>query len=413
MCNLKSIGLLIIMALTAACDGSGEVIDWFPDPDFPYVRNYGADVGDMDGDGLTDIVVAARFVPTDDPVTGHINLLLQDINSPGTFLAPQHYSTSSLPERVKLGDLNGDLQLDAVATHKYSAKSFDVLLQDPMNAGRLGASTSYTTVSEPDEIAIGDIDRDGFMDIVVAGEQSVAWHPQQANGSFNTRRTIGNGVDTLALGDFDGDGLLDVVTQDGTPDGEVLVYLQTSTTTGVFYPPQSMRLGTSLRRLAMRDLTGNGRMDVAAAGFDTNSHYSSFGVWYPMLQTAPKPPVFTVRPRYATSSSWVRAIAIADLNGDGRPDVVVGNWNGAGDRSGVGVFLQQSSPGVFLSDATYLLPAGQLITTGSMYSVSIADLNNDLLPDIVASNGEVFVLFQKQGDPGGFRTPVLVAGSQP
>jgi len=409
----KPMRLLILVVFTAGCSGSGEVIDLVPDPEFPYIRNLGADVGDMDGDGLTDIVVAGRVVSPDSPTTGHIDVLLQDIRSPGTFLAPQRYPVSALPRQVKLADLNGDLLLDAIATNKFSAKSFDLLLHDPLNVGQLGAATVFTTVSEPDGIATGDIDRDGFVDIVVAGEQSVAWHRQQANGSFSTREVIGTGVDTLALADLDGDGLLDVVTQDGNANGHLLTYLQMSAMTGVFKPPRSVRVGASLQRLAMGDLNRDGQVDIAVAGFDMNSSFESFGVWYPVLQTSPNPPTFTPQPRYVTASSWTRAIAIGDVNGDGRSDVVTGNWNGAGERSSVEVFLQTNVPGMFRSDAVYLLPAGQETATRSMHTVSIADLNGDLLPDIAVSNDEVFVLFQKQGDPGSFGGPKLVAGSQP
>lgn len=43
----------------------------------------------------------------------------------------------------------------------------------------------------------------------------------------------------------------------------------------------------------------------------------------------------------------------------------------------------------------------------------MVDLNGDVLPDIAVSNGEVFVLFQRQGAPGSFDEPVLVAGWEP
>ena len=50
---------------------------------------------------------------------------------------------------------------------------------------------------------------------------------------------------------------------------------------------------------------------------------------------------------------------------------------------------------------------------GQILAVSIADLNNDVLPDIAASGDEVFVLFQKQGNPGRFHDPVRIQGTKP
>jgi len=416
MNSCKPMYLLNMVIFIAACGGGGgEVIDLVPDPEEPFLRSTGLDTGDMDGDGLTDIVVAGRVVSPDSPTTGHIDVLLQDIGSPGTFLTPQRYPTSALPRQMKLADVNGDSLPDVIATNRFSEKSFDLLLHDPLNVGQLGASTDYTTVSEPNHIATGDIDKDGFVDIIIAGEQSVAWHPQQANGSFSTRETIGTGVDTLVVEDLDGNGLLDVVTQDNNLDGDLLFYLQSSTMPGVFNPPQSVRLGSPLHMLALGDLNRDGRTDIAAASGDVKDIANFFGVWYPVPQTSSNPLTFTPLPRLGTASDFdTYTIDIVDLNGNGRADVVVGNFNGAGERSSVQVFLQTTVPGQFLSDANYLLPANtEPHIRNDMHAVSIADLNGDLLPDIAVSNNRVYVLFQDQGVPGRFGDPVLVLGAQP
>jgi hypothetical protein len=128
-----------------------------------------------------------------------------------------------------------------------------------------------------------------------------------------------------------------------------------------------------------------------------------------VLQTSTSPPTFAVQPRYGTASDFTaNVIAIGDLNGDRRPDVVVGN-----SSSNVEVFMQTSVPGTYRPGVAYVLPTRPTIGSGSVNAVSIADLNGDTLPDIAASNDDIFVLFQDQGSPGRFESPVRIAGSVP
>lgn len=405
---------LIIVIFAAGCGGGGEVIDLIPDPEEPFIVSYGLDAADMDGDGLTDIVIAGRLVSPDDSTTGHIDILLQDITAPGSFFERQRYPTNALPHQAKLADLNGDGLPDVIATNKYSDNSFDVLLNEPLDAGKLRDATRYSTSSEPLQADTGDIDRDGFTDIVVAGNHNVTWHRQQANGSFNNSEIIGTGVDTLALEDLDGNGLLDVVTHDGTIDGNLLVYLQSTAVPGQFSLQQTERLGTFLGWLDLGDLNRDGLSDVAVASGDVKDIADFFPVWYPVWQTSSNPPVFDAQPRYKGAGFDGYRIVIADMNGDGRADVVLGNFSGAGKRSNVQIFLQTDVAGQFRMDSTYALPVNsEPHIRNDMYGLSIADLNGDLLPDIAVSNSRVYVLFQDQGMPGRFDQPVLLQGADP
>ncbi len=325
--------------------------------------------------------------------------------------------------RVKLADLNGDLLLDAIATtftEDSNGTSFEVLLHDAMNIGQLSAPNTFTTVTGPIEIATGDIDRDGFVDIAIAGRDSVAWHRQQANGSFGGQQVIGQGESTLALDDLNADGLLDVVTQVDGPsaDSDVLIYVQPSGMTGVFNPPQSVRVDGALWwTIATGDLNGDGRVDIGAAGFTlTDNLENPFGFWYPVLQTSPNPLSFAAQPRLQSRfDSNATVIVIGDLNGDGRSDVVIGlDPLGTDSGSSVEVFLQTNTAGVFRSDADYPLPDDdRAVGSADVDDVAIADLNGDLLPDIAVTTGELFVLFQDTGSPGSFGAAVRIADMLP
>jgi len=134
-----------------------------------------------------------------------------------------------------------------------------------------------------------------------------------------------------------------------------------------------------------------------------------------VLQTSSNPLSFTVQPRLESPlESTSRVIAIGDLNGDGRSDVVIGINRGGNARSSVEVFLQTNTAGVFRSDADYSLPDDQaIVVPPNMTGVAIADLNGDLLPDIAVTTNELFVLFQETGTPGSFGAAVRIADSSP
>jgi len=85
--------------------GSGDVIDLVPDPVEPTLFSYGLDTGDLDGDGLIDIVVAARVVLPDDPTTGHADILLQDMRQPGNVSGAPTLSGAFVTRAAKAGRL--------------------------------------------------------------------------------------------------------------------------------------------------------------------------------------------------------------------------------------------------------------------------------------------------------------------
>jgi hypothetical protein len=370
MNRLITLFAVLITALVSAC-GKGGCTDLVPDPDFDF-HNYDAlDAADMNGDGLTDLVVASDLVYLSDPAAqqcgatadsdSYIFVLLQDIQAPGTFLVWQKVPLfSSNASTLKLTDLNGDNLPDVIVTHRWLSKTFEVLLHDPQNPGTLLAPESFTTVSRPHQIAVGDIDMDGYPDIAIAGESTIAWHRQRSDGNFQERSDIGPGADSLVLIDFDFDGLLDVATHDGTPDGDVLIYTQEQHLPGNFALWQSIRLGTTMWSVGAGDLNEDGKPDIATAGLTDN--------WFRILQTASNPLTFKRHlPRYHAETYLYVSPLIVDLNGDGKEDVVVSSAN-------VSIFLQEDVAGEFGRKTVYKLPPGEAFLTGEIVAIAIADL---------------------------------------
>src|SRR5256886_6864977 len=113
-----------------------------------------------------------------------------------------------------------------------------------------------------------------------------------------------------------------------------------------------------------------------------------------------RPPRSTLFP-YTTLFRSVD-VAVADLNGDGKPDLVVANLRPAPTGS-VSVLLQDAArPGVFLAATSYQ-------GFGQPLGVAIGDLNGDGHPDIVAADGaSAIVMLQIATAPGTFAQAVQV-----
>ena len=123
-------------------------------------------IGDIDGDGLNDLVI------TDPGPTGGatptINILLQDPSNVGSFLPPVSYpgTANDVPVSIVLKDLTGvgNGVLDIVVGNQQSVT---VLLHDPQNRGKFLAATTYPAPGA-NEIAIADVDGDGHLDIITS-----------------------------------------------------------------------------------------------------------------------------------------------------------------------------------------------------------------------------------------------------
>ncbi len=254
--------------------------------------------------------------------------------------------------------------------------------------------------NDPLYLASADLNGDGLPDVVSAsyadGSLNIFFNTPPTAGSvtqpsFGTPLTLNSpGASQVAIGDMNGDGLPDVVSADFA----VSLFVQTSP--GVFAAPVSLYPGGA-NWVAVGDLNDDGNLDVAltdAVGVKLLLHTGA------KANTAYAAPVTVFTQTLNDYVQGANVIAIADVNGDGFQDLIITDPGPTGGSAPtVNVLLQNAAqPGTFLAAAAYPTPAQNLAL-----SIVVADLNGDGHPDIViGGSNQVTVLLQDAAHPGTF-----------
>lgn len=150
--------------------------------------------------------------------------------------------------------------------------------------------------------------------------------------------------------------------------------LITTATTSVFATKQDFATGEGPRSISTGDFNGDGKADLVVA----NANANTVSV---LLNTTPPgsdAPSFAVTQNFPTAVAPV-SVSVGDVNGDGRPDLVAANIN----SDSVSVLLNTTTPGAI----TASFAARQDFTTGdNPVSVTLADVNGDGKQDVVVAN---------------------------
>jgi hypothetical protein len=183
--------------------GSSVVVGSTPD---------GVVLGDVDSDGDLDMVVA------NNTTLGTISIRLN--SGSGSFTGGADLSAGGNPTSVTLGDVDSDGDLDLVATD-YNYGMVNIRLNDGTGAfsGGSDLALSSQSGSQPTSIALGDVDGDSDLDMIViksGGSPRVVVGLNNGRGTFSigTGPSTGLAAQSVALADVDNDGDLDLLTID-------------------------------------------------------------------------------------------------------------------------------------------------------------------------------------------------------
>jgi hypothetical protein len=238
-----------------------------------------------------------------------------------SFVTSRDFPVGQIPSSVVVGDFNGDGKLDIVTGNQFSS-TISVLLGK--GDGTFQPVVTYAPGGSPNAVITGDFNGDGKLDILtVNGNSSVSVLLGIGDGTFRPpviTPFVSNSPTLLAVGDFNGDGKLDLVMPVSVPQlGNCAFTVMLGNGDGTFAPAGTPSAGPipipSVIQAA--DINRDGKLDLVAS---VGGNVAVFlGTGNGSFQQA------------LNSAAGITGnfLAVADFNGDGKPDVVVGQ-SGAG-----------------------------------------------------------------------------------
>jgi hypothetical protein len=301
---------------------------------------------------------------------------LEDRTLP-TFAAPVAVDLGAAPKAVAVGHLEGNKAPPDVVTANADG-SVSVLLGD--GHGGLQNPIRIALGTTPVGVAVGDFLGNGFEDVATANlDGTVSVLLSNGNGTFQPARTFpaGGTPAGIAVGDFQGDGRLDIAT--ANRDGTVSVLPGDGK--GGFGSAISSQVGGTLTSVAAGEFSGDGKTDLVVGATSSLSVLTSNGDGTFTVKTTV--PFFFVYAGLPFPVA-VRSVAVSDLRGDGKQDIVALTDSSVSSLLGNG----NTPVSVLLGngDGTFATPVG--VNTGgpSVASIVVGDFNGDGKPDLVTSN---------------------------
>ncbi len=319
-------------------------------------------VGDFNKDGHLDIAVAYL----EDNV---VRVLLNSGTGSSNFNAATAYAVGKQPYWIASGDLNGDGYPDLVTANTTDG-TISVLLNN--RNGTFAAAATYTVGKQPFQVAIGDVNGDGVPDLAVSnyGGNTVTVLFGHPGGTFTVASTLtlGTGCSPYgaAIGDFSHNGFPDIAVSCNQTSQ---LYVFPNNRNGTFGTPFITPTGTAPGSLVVGDFNRDGKLDIVTGNTTANDISFFAGNGNGTFAGGVTGP----------SLNFPATIAAGDVNGDGILDIVgvAPNFNQVAVTLGVG----DGTFGTFQQRG-----AGQFAAAKQPWGVALGDFNNDGQLDIVTAN---------------------------
>jgi hypothetical protein len=337
-------------------------------------------LSDLDGDGKPDIIVSDYY--------GSNLTVLNNQSTKGNiaFGSIVNLNTSGDAQGCFVGDFDGDGKQDIGAANNNTNSISIFRNQSCVGNISFGSKTDFATSAGPRNSSIGDLDGDGKADIAIANTNAASISilknmSTTGNISFATKidAEIGTGSVPFvcAIGDLDADGKADIVVGNRGV-GYISIFRNISTPGKILLAPR-MDINVSKEKapngISIGDLDGDGKPDVVVANFGDDFNPA----WVSILRNTSTVGTISFEKNidFFTGGAGCHSAAITDLDGDGKPDLVTDNyWDGT-----LSLFKNTSTSGHISFDKPVLLAAG----SGPNHP-KISDLDGDKKPDIEVPN---------------------------
>lgn len=347
-------------------------------------------LGDLNGDGLADMVVAGK------DGSHELGVLSVFVATANGFTDRRDIDVAGSPSSAQLIDLDGDDELDIVVAVEGPTPSVTTIINQ--GGGNLAAPVAYPGCQLAHSMAVADLNGDDFADVVIACwlYTSLEVHLNNGDGTFAPKVGFTHPDQPFAptavvAGDLDGDGDADLATSD---DRKHRISVWMNDGDASFAAPVDYEAGYMPVDLALGDLDDNGSLDLAAAagyGLDVlrNQGDGSFGEHH----------AFEIMAYLLNPSS----VVLADIDGDGLLDAGLSTNNGLGYAV---TFLN-------VGDAEFALDSS-IDLSGEGWSTNVHDVNGDDLLDLIVglapqmdSANTSIAIFQGVGD-GYFASNITI-----
>lgn len=367
----------------------------------------GVAVADLDGNSTQDVVVANLWNSTVSVFLG---------TGTGSFAPAAHYGVGANPHAAVIGDFNGDTRLDIATADGGGGVS--VILG--AGNGLFGAFASFTAGGNPRDLERGDFNGDAKPDLVVTNEGTSSLSVLLGNGAGGfgtaTHFAVGAQPQSVSVGDLNGDGKLDLAIPSKSDN---LVSILLGLGDGSFTAQANVPLASTGSTAVLVDLSADGKLDLAVASGLVIANGGGVSVFGGSGTGA-----FGAASGYISTN--VFGIAVTDLNGDAKPDLI-----GASPGSNTIVVAINNSASLVVSPSanaertsSYFLRKSPLWinrqSSATAYSHAIyADVDQDGDADFIrtfsnnADRYPVQVMINNGNETFSDQTVARIVGSQP
>jgi alpha-tubulin suppressor-like RCC1 family protein len=312
---------------------------------------------------------------------------------PGRFGGGSTVSFTDDPDDVAVGDVDGDGDLDLLTTMPYE-EVVGVRLNNGL--GSFSGSQNVSVGRYPSSLVVGDLDGDGDLDLVTADDNSIGTASVRFNngagifsGSQNV--SVGNRPQSVAVGDVDGDGDLDLLTAN---NGSNNVSVRFNNGTGIFSGAASVSVGAQPRSLDLGDVDGDGDLDLVTANFIGSTSSVRFNDGLGNFISGSEVSVDIL----------CQDVTLGDVDGDNDLDLLVAAASRVSMRlnDGMGNF----------SGTTSISMGGT--GSGSPFRLAMGDVDGDSDLDLLATMSSRVVSVRLNDGTGGFNgTGSVAVGTDP